>query len=240
MSTDPPKEPKEFSEWFVKEYAAQLYRTISRRLIPNRYSIDDVKHYMVERILDIMQKREKKGNPIKEPKIYFRKLIPYWCVEFQRMHGFIYGLPKRPRCPEAEAEISKHGFVYLKSETDNFDGAANISCEHIIKTSYIDGDITEPILYYHNYKVTGGDPDAVSEVWYKLVSALKKEEAGIIACLYRYNLTVPQAAKKLGIAVSTAYQRKERALNTLSGYIIANAKLHEASWQTFEELIPDE
>lgn len=191
---------------------------------------------MIERILDIMQKRMRKGNPIKEPKIYFRKLIPYWCVEFQRMHGFIYGLPKRPRCPEAEKEISTHGFVYLRSESDTYEGGNPVSCEHTIKTSYIDGNTTEPILYYHNYKVTGGEPDAVSEVWEKLVGSLKKEEASIIACLYRYNLTVPQAAKFLGIAVSTAYQRKERALNALSGYIVSQTELQDASWKTFSGL----
>jgi len=234
MTQDPPKDHRDFARWFVKEYSSQLYKSISRRLIPNRYSIDDVKHYMIERILDILDKREQRGNPIEEPKTYFRKLIPYWCVEFQRMHGFIYSLPKRPRDANAEKDIGQHGFVYLNSDYNVDENNSNN--EHAIQTSYIECSFNEPIKYLNQYKVVGNDPDEISPAWEVLMGALKEEEADIISCLFRYNLTVPQAAKKLGIAVSTAYQRKERALNILSGYIVANTSINDISWITLKGL----
>jgi len=239
-ATEPPSDYVEFSEWFFTEYAGSIYRHISRRLIPNRYSHGDVKNYMCERMLDILTKRLAKGNPIKEPKIYFRKLIPYWCVEFQRMNGFVYCLPKRPRCPKAEEEIAKHGFVYLRVMEDSdssggrLGGATN---EHVQKLAYIDTKITNPPYYGDKYQISGINPDSDSSIWGTLLEELKEEERGVITYIFKYNLTVPEAARELGIAVSTAYQRKDRALVILSGFIDRHGTTQEhASWRVLTSL----
>ena len=231
--SEAPKNHSEFAKWFVEEYSRQIYAKASRHLILNRYAAEDIKHYMVERILEILSKRESEGNPIEEPKIYFRKLIPFWCVEYQRMNGFVFGLPKRPRSVEAEKIICSYGFTYLKVE-DSQDGFSNSS--HINKLSYVDINTVQSPEYFADYSQKGVEADVASESWNTLMSALREEDAEIIEYLFRYNLTVPQAAKELNIAVSTAYQRKSRALYTLSGLIVSKSGDMSTSWRILDSL----
>ena len=233
-TSEAPTEYPEFAQWFVTEYARQIYNKASRHLILNRYSIDDMKHYMVERILEILTKRKSDGNPIEEPKIYFRKLIPFWCVEYQRMNGFVFGLPKRPRCPDAESKICSYGFSYLKTSTD--DDTYSVPT-HVAKLSYIDVNITEPNQYYVDIVHKGKDSDSVSEAWDALMGHLKRDEVKVIEYLYRYNLTVPQVAQELNIAVSTAYQRKAKALASLSGFITTRVNNDSTSWHILNSIL---
>lgn len=233
-SVEAPTDHAEFAHWFITEYAKQIYNKASRHLIFNRYSVDDMKHYMVERILEILSKRKADGNPIEEPKIYFRKLIPFWCVEYQRMNGFVFGLPKRPRCPDAENKICSYGFTYLRTQADSDDLPIS---SHVSKLSYIDINLTEPNQYYTEYSHKGHDPDLISEPWEALIGHLKTDEAKVIEYLYKYNLTVPQTAQELNIAVSTVYQRKRKALISLSGFITSKASQDSSSWHILNSIL---
>jgi hypothetical protein len=235
QSKEAPEDFSQFVVWFMDKNKGVILRHIRRRLIPNRYSVEDVQAYMKERMLDILQKRLAKGNPIEEPKIYFRKLIDFWCVEYQRMHGFCYGLPKRPRCPEAEEEISQYGFVYLPhDQSENGDGNT-YSTDRISQLGYIDSSNTDPDSYEDEYKVVGQEPDEHTEAWASLMDMALPEDREILICIFRYNLTVPQVSKELGIAVSTAYQRRDRGLRAISGTLASFIDLDQDSWRILNE-----
>lgn len=231
-NSEAPEDFDQFVVWFMVKNKYPIERHIRRRLIKNRYSIDDVKAYMQERMLDILQKRLAKGNPIEDPKIYFRKLIDFWCVEYQRMYGFIYSLPKRPRKPDAEEEISKHGFVYFPtSNSDSFD-----SMDRITQLGYIDSSNTDPEDYIDtSYRVVGEEPDDVSEAWSSLMEMILPDDRRVLTFIFRYNLTVPQVSKELNIAVSTAYQRRDRGLKAISGTLSSFIDLDQDNWKILEE-----
>ena len=229
-----PTDHSEFAWWFITEYDRQIKSKAYKHLILNRYSSDDIKHYMVERILEILTKRKNEGNPIEEPKLYFRKLIPFWCVEYQRMNGFIFGLPKRPRCQADEDQICSYGFTYLRTQSDADDCPIS---SHVSKLSYIDVSITEPNQYFTDVAHKGIDPDTISESWTIMMEHLKENQAKVIEYLYRYNLTVAQTAQELGIAVSTAYQRKNKALIALSGFICSKSENDTSSWYILNSIL---
>lgn len=233
IEDEAPREHSAFVVWFMVKNKSQIDRHARKRLIPNRYTIDDIKSYMQERMLDILQKREAKGNPIEEPKIYFRKLVDFWCVEFQRMHGFIYSLPKRPRCPDAEKEISQYGFHYFPHGDDSDDSIAGSQMDQIAQLGYIDASLNNTEIT--GYRIVGEEPDELSIAWEALMSMAPIEDQDVLTYLFRYNLTVPQVSEKLGIAVSTAYQRRDRGLRAISGTLASFVDLDKSSWQILDE-----
>jgi DNA-directed RNA polymerase specialized sigma24 family protein len=218
---------QEFTLWFMDYNKKRINRFISRRMIPNRYSPSDIKAYMVERILEILEKREQKGNPIEDPKTYFYKLIDFWCIEFQRMQGFIYCMPKRPRCPDAEKEISKHGFVYFSTASNEY------GLDTVDQLGYIDADLHDDVneSYVESFSVKGQDPDMPTEAWEKLMLMVFPEDRDVLECIFRRDMSVPEASRHLGIAISTAYSRKERGLRSMSGTLASFVDLDDPNWK---------
>lgn len=231
---------EDFIVWFLDYNAAIINRYIMRRLIPNRYEPNDIKAYMAERMLDILQKRKAKNKAIKNPRIYFGKLIDFWCIEYQRMHGYCYSMPKRPRCVEAEQEISKYGFVYL--DTPNDGGSdSNISAYGFSEQpqlSYIDKDLTadEQSFGLKGYNVRGGDPGESSKSWHNLMLMVLPEDRLVMECLFKMNMSVPETSKHLGIAVSTAYARRDRAMLTISGHLGSSVDLDQSNWKILDDI----
>lgn len=228
---------EEFVIWFLEYNNAIISKYIIKRLIPNRYDPSDVKAYMGERMLDILHKRKAKGRAIKNPRIYFGKLIDFWCIEYQRMHGYIYGMPKRPRNVAAEEEISKYGFVYLNTpdSVKTAEGFYQSPQLAFIDLSLTPGDNT----YYQEagYQFKGGDPGVSSAFWNKLMSTVLPEDKQVLECLFVMNLSIPDTSKHLGIAISTAYTRRDRGLATISGLVTnSNIDTDQASWKTLNDI----
>jgi hypothetical protein len=221
-----PVDYDEFIVWFLSKNNAIINNYCRRRLIPNRYSVEDMRSYMQERMLDILQKRLAKGNPIEEPKVYFRKLIDFWCIEYQRMHGYCYSLPKRPRCPDAEEEIGQYGFHYFISS--DADGDSTSSMDSIPQLGYIDTNLTIE-TFDQDYKEMGTDPDQHSDAWKSLMKMAVPEDRDVLTCIFRYNLTVPQTSEQLSIAISTAYQRRDRGIRAISGTLASFVDLDESN-----------
>jgi len=207
---------EDFVVWFMEHFKTAIDRYVYKRLIPNRYEPSDIKAYIAERILDILNKRKAKGNPIEDPRLYFRKLIDFYCIEYQRMHGYIYGMPKRPRCPEAEKEIAKLGFVYFPDSTD-FANNSGGSYDSMPELGYIDVNLPNSNVYNNVYKTKGKDPDEITQTWDHLMIMILPEDRDVLTCLYRRNMSVPEASRHLKIAVSTAYTRRDRGLKSISG-----------------------
>jgi len=218
----------EFLLWFLEKNKGIINRYIHKRMIPNRYAYSDVRAYISERILDILQKREAKGNPIKEPKIYFTKLIDYYCIEFQRMHGYIYGMPKRPRAPEAEKEISQYGFVYFHTDPES-------TLDSEGQLGYIDNTVTNPERF-KDYKVKGLDPGTNSDAWDQIMKMAIEDDRAVLTCVYKYNMSVPEASRHLGISVSTAYMRRDRGLLAISGTLVSYVDLDQTSWRILDDV----
>lgn len=228
---------KTFVEQFIVDNKKYIDRYINRRLIANRYSASDVRAYIIERILETLQKREAKGNPIKDPKLYFLKLIDYYCVEFQRMHGFIYSMPKRPRYPEAEKEIGKIGFLYF-NWAESYDEPSKNEIDKNCALGYIDyalGD-EDKITPTSKLVVKSKDPGESSVAWTNLLSMVLPEDRDIIECIYVKNMSIPEIAKYLNIPISAAYQRKQRALTCISGTLITFVNMDNASWQILDDV----
>jgi len=220
---------REFVLQFLQDNKSLLRRCIYKRMIPNRYAPSDVQAYIIERILEILQKRKAKGRPIREPALYFRKLIDYYCIEFQRMHGFIYGMPKRPRNTDAEQEIAKYGFVY-------FPAGENSSLDNIPQLGYIDINVTVPEHHDRDFVIKGEDPGIDSEPWEKLMQMALPEDQEVLTCVFKHNMSIPEASRYLGIAVSTAYQRKERGVKAISGTLATYVDLDKKSWEILDEV----
>lgn len=215
----------EFIVWFMKEYERSINRHIFKHMIPNRYSASDVKAYIMECILRTLKRREDRGEPIQEPKIYFRGLIQFYCVEFQRMHGYIYGMPKRPRSVEAEKEISQYGFMYFNS----------VAPQDFQALTYVDSNVDDPNEYHH-LEVKGQDPNPDSTTWDNMMLMALPEDQEVLECIFMMNMSVPEASRHLGIAVSTAYQRKERGVRAISGTLASYVDLDDPSWKVFESV----
>jgi len=215
----------DFVLWFLEENKAMINRYAKKRLIPNRYSVSDIRSYITERILDILQKRDAKGRPIEDPRLYFKKLIDFYCIEYQRMHGYIYSMPKRPRCPEAEKEISQYGFVYL----ENGEGSP---MENAPQLGYLDSSLGDGELnLQHRYQVKGESPGSLSEAWERLMSMALPEDREVLSCIFTRDMSVPEVSKHLGIAISTAYTRKERGIRAISGTLATYVDLDTKSWE---------
>ncbi|RMG74275.1 MAG: hypothetical protein D6710_01795 [Nitrospirae bacterium] len=211
---------------FFEKYRTQIDRTIYKFMIANRYSFSDVRAYMAERILDTLRKREAKGRPIEDPEKYFRTLLRFYCVEFQRMHGFIYCLPKRPLDKEAENEISKYGFFYFYTADDNNEND---------QVGYV-----EASLYDHSlageFSLKGEDPGINSEAWRKLMLMALPEDRDVLECIFIRGMSVLETSKHLSIATATVYHRRERGLRSISGTLATYVDLDSPSWKILENV----
>jgi predicted DNA-binding protein YlxM (UPF0122 family) len=182
--------------------------------------------------LETLQKREAKGNPIQDPKLYFLKLIDYYCVEYQRMYGFIYSMPKRPRYPEAETDIGKIGFFYF--ETGPYNNSNPL--DKVSELGYIDYNLNDEDKAGNEFTIKSKDPGMLSTSWNNLLSMILPEDRPIIECIYIKNMSIPEIAKELNIPISAAYQRKQRALTCISGTLITYVDMDNQSWQILEDI----
>jgi len=232
LSEEAPEEYGEFVVWFMEKYKSAINRHVHRRLIPNRYSAQDVKAYIQECILKTLQRRKSAGRPIDEPKLYFRKLIDYYCVEYQRMHGFIYSLPKRPRCPDAEADISNYGFFYYHSDNEG-----GIHPEVLPQLGYLDYSLeNSEEKEVDGFAVLGGDPSVHSSAWNKLMLMALPEDQKVLECVFMMDMSIPEASRHLKIAVSTAYQRAQRGIRAISGTLITYVDLDLPKWKILNSI----
>ena len=220
---------EDFVVWFMEENKKLIARYVYRRLIPNRYAPSDVRAYFIERVLDILKKRKEKGRPIREPKLYFKKLIDFYCIEYQRMHGYIYGMPKRPRCPQAEEEISQYGFIYFPTDEDS-------TTDNIPQLGYIDASLGDTQLYGESFQIKRTEPDQETEVWRNLMSMVLPEDKRVLSCIFRRNMSVPEVSRHLNIAISTAYARRERGLRCISGTLSSFVDLDQDNWRIIQDI----
>lgn len=181
-----------FVSEFMEKYNS-LINSIGRKyLIPNRYTIEDIKQYIAERIVQILTNRlNSTENQIENPDKYFKSCLDFYCIEYQRMHGYIFELPKRPRknCELDEEHIKSYGFKYL-------------------------GDISNE---EYNSLIVEDKEEVVQDnvVWTTILSCLSKEEADVIDCIFNKNLTWLETSKHLNVPQSTCWIRKERAIEKL-------------------------
>jgi RNA polymerase sigma factor (sigma-70 family) len=177
---------------FMKKYNSLIGSLGKKYLIPNRYNIDDIKQYISERIIQILTTRlSNTENQIENPEKYFKSCLDFYCIEYQRMHGFTFELPKRPRknCEHDESYIRQFGFKYL-------------------------GDMTTE--EYNSLLFEDREYDETpSPVWEKLISILSKEEADVITCIFKQKLTWLETSKHLNVPQSTCWIRKDRAIEKI-------------------------
>lgn len=183
---------------FMDKHGTLISSVGYKYLIPNRYSIDDIKQYISERMMQILTNRlSVAGNQIEDPEKYFKSCLDYYCIEYQRMHGFAFDLPKRPRknCQEEETEIKAMGFKYLDDITTE-------ESNQLQETYESEQDLID------------SEPPK-NEVWNFLIQCLTKDEAQVIDCVFSRNMTWNETSKHLGVPQSTCWFRKNRALEKL-------------------------
>jgi DNA-directed RNA polymerase specialized sigma24 family protein len=182
----------EFTVEFMKKHNSLINAIARKYLIPNRYQVEDIRQYISERIIQILTNRlSDEKNKIENPEKYFKSCLNFYCIEYQRMHGYIFDLPKRPRknCEKDEEYIRSFGFKYL-------------------------GDVTNEeynSLTSEDNKV----PYTDSVSWKYLLKILTKEEADVIDCIFNKNLTWQETSKYLNVPQSTCWIRKDRALEKI-------------------------
>lgn len=182
----------EFVVMFMTKYNSLISSLGRKYLIPNRYTIDDVKQYISERIIQILTNRlSVVENQIEDPEKYFKSCLDFYCIEYQRMHGYIFELPKRPRknCELDEQHIRSYGFKYLD----------DMSTEEYNSLLFEDK----------------AEEEVISPVWVKLMSLLSKEEADVIDCIFNKNLTWLETSRFLSVPQSTCWIRKDRAIEKI-------------------------
>jgi RNA polymerase sigma factor (sigma-70 family) len=172
-----------------------LINSVGRKyLIPNRYTIDDIKQYISERVIQILTNRlSTADNKIEDPEKYFKSCITYYCIEYQRMHGYTFELPKRPRknCELDEQHIRSYGFKYL----DDMNTAEFNSL--IVEDKEVDTSTSDL-------------------VWSYLTSILSKDESNVLVCIFKQNMTWSETSKHLNVPQSTCWIRKDRAIDKIS------------------------
>jgi len=213
---EPSQKIKDFVVYFMEQHGSLINSVGKKYLIPNRYTIDDIKQYIAERIVHIMLARETTGtdNPIENPEKYFKSCIDFYCIEYQRMHGFIFDLPKRPRknCEEDEKAAKAWGFKYL--------GDITVDEYNSVYEYTLDKDLTESQIF-----------NVTSVAWDTITGCLTPAEAQVMDCIHRRNMTWTETAEELGVAQSTCWFRKGKAINkiysifeSMSGDLGANIK----------------
>lgn len=178
----------EFVEFFLNKHRS-LIRNVARRYrIPNRYSVEDIESYICERINTILVSRQGSQNPILNREKYFLNCLTFYCIEYQRLNGFIFCLPKRPRtnAVEDELEAKSRGFQYLNDTM-------------LDDSSLIDSN-KDPV-----------DPGLDSNIWVALTGCLYYSDASIVECIHKMNMTLKETSAHLGVAQSTCLTRRDRA-----------------------------
>lgn len=187
-----------------------LIRNIARRYrIPNRYSVEDIESYIAERVNTILTARQGSDKPILSREKYFLNCLTFYCIEYQRLNGFVFGLPKRPRnnAIEDELEAKGRGFQYLNDTMVN-------------DSSLV--DLNE----------SASDPGTDTNLWVTLTGCLYPSDASIIECIHKMNMTLKETSLHLGVAQSTCLTRRDRAykmifgaFSNVSGEMYATVKL---------------
>lgn len=188
---------------FMSKYDKLINRIAKKYLIPNRYTTDDIKQYISERILKILSSRlDDVENKIDDPEKYFKSCLDFYCIEYQRMHGFIFDLPKRPRknCEIDEKSARSFGFKYF--------GDMTIEEANSLQENTLEKTLTE------NQKLGPETP-----VWSALTGLLATEEAEVLGCIYLKNMTWAETSDHLGVAQSTCWFRKNRAIKKIFDYV---------------------
>lgn len=184
----------DFISYFSKKYIA-LIKSIARRyVIPNRYTVEDIVQYVNERITAILRGREETDNKILDRENYFLKCITFYCIEYQRMNGFIFCLPKRSRKNAIEDELTAKSkeFVYLN-----------------------DTMLDDPSLIHHP-PIDDPIVEEESYSWCALTGMLAHtEDADVVDCIFRRNMTLLETSNYLGVAQSTCLNRRNRAIKNL-------------------------
>lgn len=198
--TEKEKEIEEFVLFFMTKHSKLVSKIGYRYIIPNRYNLYDIKQYISERIIKIMLSRVDDANPIKNPEKYFKSCLEFYCIEFQRMHGFVFCLPKRPRknCEEDEKNIREHGFKYLTDLTSD-----EVNSLQVHDT----GDWFDET------------PKDESVSWSYLTGIVSTEESRVLDCIFVKNMTWNETAKYLNVPQSTCWFRKHRALSKIESQI---------------------
>ncbi len=180
---------------FITKYNSLLNNVSRKYMIPNRYNSDDMKQYIAERMIQILTNRITSDNKIENPEKYFKSCLDFYCIEYQRMHGYIFDLPKRPRknCKEDEAYIRTFGFKYL----------GDMSTEEYNSLVVEDNKVDEERI------------GEASAVWEQLMAVLTKEESDVLNCIFRLGLTWLETSKHLSVPQSTCWIRKDRAIEKI-------------------------
>lgn len=203
----------EFTAAFMDKYDSLIGNVARRYSIPNRYSAEDIKQYIAERISKILLSRQE-TNKIENPEKYFKSCIEFYCIEYQRMHGYVFDLPKRPRknCEDDEKSARALGFKYLKDMT--------VEESNSLFEMTLDKSLTENIPH---------GPE--NPVWSAITGCLSKEEADVVGCIYMRGLTWAETSAFLNVPQSTCWFRKGRAVKkifdsfcNMSGLVSENLK----------------
>jgi RNA polymerase sigma factor (sigma-70 family) len=192
-----------FVAYFMEKYDKLISRIAKKYLIPNRYTTDDIKQYISERIIKILTNRlQEDSNKIDSPEKYFKSCLDFYCIEYQRMHGFIFDLPKRPRknCEIDEKSARSYGFKYFGDMTID---EANSLQELTLEKTLLENQ----------------DRGPETPVWSSLTGLLIKEEAEVLGCIYLRNMTWAETSDYLGVAQSTCWFRKNRAIKKIFDYV---------------------
>jgi len=192
-----------FVSEFMHKYDKLINKIARKYLIPNRYTIDDIKQYISERIIKILSTRNNDiENKIENPEKYFKSCLDFYCIEYQRMHGFIFDLPKRPRknCEIDEKTARSFGFKYLDDLTTE---ESNSLEDYTLEKSLSENQI----------------PGPETAVWSSLTGILLREEAVVLECIYLKNMTWSETSDLLGVAQSTCWFRKNRAVKKIFDHV---------------------
>ena len=185
---------QEFVAHFMSKHDGLITKICSKYQIPNRYDISDIKQYIVEKMLNILLHRQDSDNKILDREKYFKQCIEWYCVEYQRMHGYIFDLPKRPRkhTKEAELEIKSRGMKYLGDMSQD-EVLSLVDKKPAPQTTEIKGDTP----------------------WASLTGLLDPDDANVIMCIYGRGMSWPETAKYLDVAQSTCWSRRSRAMSAI-------------------------
>jgi len=185
---------RDFVEFFISRHRP-LIRNVARRYrIPNRYDVEDIESYIAERVNTILNARQRSDKPILNREKYFLNCLTFYCIEYQRLNGFVFGLPKRPRnnAIQDELEAKGRGFAYLNDTM-------------LDDSSLVYSDVTVP------------DPGLESNIWIALTGVLYHTDASIIECIHKMSMTLKETSLHLGVAQSTCLTRRDRAYKMIFG-----------------------
>jgi len=188
----------EFVAEFIKKYRPLICGLGRRYIIPNRYTIEDLIQYISERMLTILRSKLTKheDEQIKNRERYFSGCLRYYFIEYQRMHGFPFSLPKRPRKNAIEDE------QYIKSKEFYY-----------LSPSMLD----DPSLVYVE-PAPKDEVDSLSgttDVWCVITGSLDHNDAKVVDCIFRRGMTFSETAMYLDVPQSTCVNRRDRAFKTI-------------------------